>query len=478
MRNFNDIVNSYSAPRRYVLAFLLILLALALRFTIAPVEYGIPYVTFYPAIVLIFYICGNGPGIFSILLSATVSFYIFFFPYFTWSVTPESGRSSIAYLVSACIIGYIVSRSRHFYNLSLRHKQEIADIHLAQSKDSLKLALDAARFGTWRRYLQSGRIILSDVTAQIFGLSPDTVVDVETFRKLLHPDDVQRVSEAAAKSIQDHTHYTAEYRVIWPDGSVHWVSSHGRTHYLPDGTAEYLFGIFQDITERKQMEQSLRELNTNLEAKARERAEELYKVNLKLNDTLTKTISAMAITMEMRDPYTAGHEFRVAALSDAIGRVLGWSEDRLQPMHLAAMVHDMGKISIPAEILTKPTKLSGAEFAIIKEHPETAYNILKDIPFGSPVAEMVRQHHEKLDGSGYPLGITAEKILPESRVLAVADIVEAMSSDRPYRAAIGIEQALAEIERLAEVGKLDPEVVRACCTLFREQGYIIPAPHY
>jgi len=147
-------------------------------------------------------------------------------------------------------------------------------------------------------------------------------------------------------------------------------------------------------------------------------------------------------------------------------------------MRLAAMVHDMGKITIPVEILTKPTRLSAAEFDIIKEHPETAYNILKDIPFAWPVADMVRQHHEKLDGSGYPLGITAEKILPESRVLAIADIVEALSSARPYRPARGIEAALDEIEKLAAAGKLDAEVVRVCCSLFREHGYTLPGPHY
>ncbi len=209
-----------------------------------------------------------------------------------------------------------------------------------------------------------------------------------------------------------------------------------------------------------------------------QKREQLQKAQEQITDTLTKTIGAMARTMELRDPYTAGHESRVAALANAIGNALGWDDSRLQPMHLAAMVHDMGKITIPIEILTKPTRLSIAEYDIIKEHPETAYTILKDIPFSWPIADIVRQHHEKLDGSGYPLGLTAEKILPESRVLAIADIVEALSSARPYRPARGIEAALDEIEKLAAAGKLDPDIVRVCCDLFRRQGYTIPSPHY
>jgi HD-GYP domain-containing protein (c-di-GMP phosphodiesterase class II) len=135
---------------------------------------------------------------------------------------------------------------------------------------------------------------------------------------------------------------------------------------------------------------------------------------------------------------------------------------------MAAMVHDIGKISIPAEILTKPTRLSKGEWALIHEHPETGYTILKDIPFTWPIADIVRQHHEKLDGSGYPFGLKGDAILPEAKVLAVADMVEAMAADRPYRATLGLEFALAEIKRLAGT-TLDAEVVRVCTALFREK---------
>jgi PAS domain S-box-containing protein len=192
-----------------------------------------------------------------------------------------------------------------------------------------------------------------------------------------------------------------------------------------------------------------------------------------LTDVLAATVGAMVTAMEARDPYTAGHESRVADICVAIGREMGWDEGRLLGMRLGAMVHDVGKISIPAQILTKPSRLGPAEFAIVKEHPETGHNILKGIPFTWPIADMVRQHHEKLDGSGYPLGIKGDEILLESRVLGVADMVEAMASDRPYRRARGLEFALHQIE--SEAGTLlDPEVVRICAALFREKRLVVP----
>ena len=187
---------------------------------------------------------------------------------------------------------------------------------------------------------------------------------------------------------------------------------------------------------------------------------------------LTEALSAMVMpivaAMEMRDPYTAGHQSRVAEMAVAIGREMGWPEERLHALHVAAQIHDVGKISIPTEILTKPTPLSSGEWALIHEHPETGHTILKDIPFTWPIAEIVRQHHERLDGSGYPQGLKGDAILPDARVLAVADVVEAMASYRPYRLAIPLEIVLQEIESTAGT-LLDPEVVRVCAALLREK---------
>ncbi len=198
---------------------------------------------------------------------------------------------------------------------------------------------------------------------------------------------------------------------------------------------------------------------------------------MKIETQLTEALSAMVVpivmAMEMRDPFTAGHENRVADIAVAIGRELYWSETRLQGLRVASIVHDIGKITIPSEILNKPGKLSPAERAVINEHPGTAYAILKDIPFAWPIAEIVRQHHEKLDGSGYPLGLKGGAILPEAKVLAVADILEAMATDRPYRPAIEMKHVLEFLESQAGT-LLDAEVVRVCVSLFREKRLVIP----
>jgi response regulator RpfG family c-di-GMP phosphodiesterase len=187
-----------------------------------------------------------------------------------------------------------------------------------------------------------------------------------------------------------------------------------------------------------------------------------------LTEALSASVAAIVTAMEMRDPYTAGHESRVADIAYAIGKEKGWSEDHLQGLRIAAMVHDIGKIAIPIEILTKPTKLDQAEYKLIKRHPEAGYAILRDIPFTWPVADIVRQHHEKLDGSGYPQGLKESAILPEARILAVADIVEAMASNRPYRQAIDIAAVLEEVESMAGT-LLDADAVRICAALFREK---------
>jgi putative nucleotidyltransferase with HDIG domain len=200
---------------------------------------------------------------------------------------------------------------------------------------------------------------------------------------------------------------------------------------------------------------------------------DLAKAQKQLAEALSAAVTAIVTAMEMRDPYTAGHESRVAEIACAIAKEMGFGEHQLHGLRMAAMVHDIGKISIPSEILTKPGKLSKEEYDLIKTHPEAGYSILRDIPFTWPVAEIVRQHHEKLDGSGYPYGLKVDAILPEAKILAVADIVEAMASDRPYRPKLGLEVALAEIKALSGT-LLDADVVRVCTDLFREKRLVLP----
>lgn len=194
---------------------------------------------------------------------------------------------------------------------------------------------------------------------------------------------------------------------------------------------------------------------------------------MKFSNGLESIIYAITKAMEERDPYTAGHESRVSHLAVAIANEMNLESKYVAGLKMAALVHDIGKIAVPLEILVKPSRLSYLEFEMIKLHSEKGYNILKDIPFEFPIAEIVYQHHEKLDGSGYPLGLKENEILLESKILTVADIVESMASHRPYRPALGIEKALEEIQKLS--GKqLDSSVVNACVNLFHVKNYELP----
>jgi HD-GYP domain-containing protein (c-di-GMP phosphodiesterase class II) len=193
----------------------------------------------------------------------------------------------------------------------------------------------------------------------------------------------------------------------------------------------------------------------------------------KIKRNLEDTIQAIVAVVEMRDPYTAGHEKRVAALAAAIGHELGWPETRVDGLHVAGSIHDVGKIGIPTEILTKPGALGPVETDLVKVHAQAGYQILRGIDFPWPIAVTVLQHHERLDGSGYPSGLKGDEILMEAKILAVADVVESIASHRPYRPAKGLEAALKEI--VAHCDSLyDPHVVNACVTLFRDQHFVFP----
>lgn len=224
-----------------------------------------------------------------------------------------------------------------------------------------------------------------------------------------------------------------------------------RKEILWDGQKQFQ-AIYQDITEQKKMEEKLEETLGSL------------------RNALGGIIQVLSATTENRDPYTAGHQRRVSDLARAIGQEMELAADRVEGLRLAGSIHDIGKISIPAEILSKPTRLTDIEFKLIQSHSQIGYDILRDIDFAWPLAEMVLQHHERLNGSGYPRRMKGEDLLLESRILAVSDVVEAMATHRPYRPALGIEVALGEIEKNKGV-LYDPQVVSACLTLFRDKGF-------
>ncbi len=238
------------------------------------------------------------------------------------------------------------------------------------------------------------------------------------------------------------------------------------------GAVDYVTKPYQrdELLARVRTHLELNRLRNHLEDLVEERTGELIESQKKLRTSLLDSITALAAIVEMRDPYTAGHQGRVARLAVAIARELQLPDEQVEGIHLASVVHDVGKIRVPAEILNKPGKLTSLEFDLIKEHAQNGYEILKTIDFPWPIAQIVLQHHERLDGSGYPQALMGDQILLEARIMVVADVVESMLSHRPYRPALGVDAALKEIT--AHKGSLfDPAVVEACLRLFRERGF-------
>jgi putative two-component system response regulator len=246
---------------------------------------------------------------------------------------------------------------------------------------------------------------------------------------------------------------------------------------LDEKVKGFQLGAVDFITKPFQREELLARVRTKLETQVSERTAQLSNLTEKLKKSLEKQhksmegiIQTIALTVETRDPYTAGHQRRVASLSQAIAQEMGFSKKKIEGVHLAGIIHDLGKIHIPSEILSKPSGLSDIEFSLIKVHSEVGYGTLKDIDFPWPIARIVLQHHERINGSGYPFGLIDKEILTEAKVLMVADAIEAIASHRPYRPSLGIEAALEEIFRNKGI-LYDPEVVNVCFKLFREKGF-------
>lgn len=236
------------------------------------------------------------------------------------------------------------------------------------------------------------------------------------------------------------------------DGAKIWVSINARAVRNGNNTISYFEGFHQDITQRKRAE------------------EDLKKSVESLKRTLDGTVDALSTTLEMRDPYTAGHQKRVALIACKIAEEMGLSKDQIEGIKVMGFLHDIGKIVVPAEILSKPGKINEYEFHIIKAHSQVGYDILKGIELPWPVAIATIQHHERLDGSGYPQGLKGDQIILEARILAVADVLEAMASHRPYRPALGLDKALDEISQKKGIF-YDPDVVDACLRLFVDKGF-------
>jgi PAS domain S-box-containing protein len=267
--------------------------------------------------------------------------------------------------------------------------------------------------------------------------------------ELVHPDDSARVRAAYQRVLRaESQHVAVEFRMRHKDGSWRIVEGIGSGALDMEGEKVAVVNL-HDVTERRRGDQ-------------------------RLLKSMEGAIAAIAAAAELRDPYTAGHERRVADLAAAIGREMGLQDERVHGLHLAGVVHDIGTINVPAEILVKPSRLTQLETAMVRTHCQAGHDVLKNLDFPWPIARIVLQHHEHYDGSGYPLGLKGEEILLEARIISVADAVEAMVSHRPYRPAVALDAALSEIV-MSRGTRFDARVVDACLKLFREKNYALPA---
>ena len=286
---------------------------------------------------------------------------------------------------------------------------------------------------------------------ELFGYSLKEIKGKNINSGIIHPPDKIKEGKDIDNKAISKGYVNFETIRKKKDGTLFPVSMSG-SPVIVDGKPRGIIGMFLDITEGKKNEEQLKE---GFE---------------KLQKTIEDSIQAISLVTEARDAYTAGHQRRVSSLAVAIVKEMGFPQDKVEGIKIAALIHDVGKINLPAEILSKPGRLSEIEFNLIKNHSQIGYDILKKIDFLWPIAEIVLQHHERLNGSGYPGGLKGDEILLEAKIICVADVVEAMSSHRPYRPALGIEKALEEITQNRGI-LYDPEVVDICFKLFKEKGF-------
>jgi len=346
----------------------------------------------------------------------------------------------------------------------LRAQKELAD-----EAERLHLALEAGCQGLYDFDVKSGAVSVNPEYATMLGFEPGRLqVTQGSWLKSLHPDDVEPVKQRLADYLEGKTpEYRAEFRQRTSDGGWQWILSRGRiVERDAHGEPTRMLGTHTDITERKMSERELAQHRGNLEMLLEERAHDLDL----LNRSLESVIDVLGSVVEIRDPYTAGHQRRVSELATSIARELGMSEHDIEDLRVAGLMHDVGKIAVPTEILSKPGRLTPAEFSLIRQHPEVGYRLTSSAFPEGPIAEVVWQHHERCDGSGYPRGLSGDEMLLGAKVIMVADVVEAMSSNRPYRPEIGVDAALTEIERGAG-SVYDADVAAACLRLFRDEAF-------
>ena len=320
---------------------------------------------------------------------------------------------------------------------------------LRTSEEKYRNIFENAVMGMYQVTPGGRYLSVNPVLARIHGYgSPEEMM--QSITDIAHQLYVDPGRRAQLGRLMEEDGFVKDFEIIMrrKDGSLHWVSNTARAIRGADGTILYYEGTIEDITSRKLASEELKQLRK----------------------TLDGTLQALSMAVEARDPGTSGHQRRVARLAGVIAREMGLPDDAVEGIETGGIIHDIGKVAVPAEILSKPGRLSDMEHDFVKVHARSGYDLLKDAGLPYPLAEIVLQHHERLDGSGYPQGLKGHEILLEARILAVADVVEAMLSPRPYRPACGLDAALEEIRKGKRV-LYDTEAVDACLKLFRKKGF-------
>jgi len=296
--------------------------------------------------------------------------------------------------------------------------------------------------------LNGNCIYANEDACRSYGYEKEELLRIN-FYELNAPDFIN-TAEVKIKELIENGQLTFESVHIRKDNSSMPVEVKSRL--IESSGRKLILSVILDITERKRTEEELRQTSARLQR------------------AIEGTINAVALTTEFRDPYTAGHQHRVAKLACVIARELGLPEGQIEGIRVAGTLHDIGKIYVPAEILSRPGHLRKNEINLVKDHAQVGYDLLSTIEFPWPVARIVLQHHERMNGSGYPFGVSDDEILLEAQIMSVADVVEAMASHRPYRPALSIEEALLEISQQKGV-LYSSEVVDACIKVFTKKGF-------
>jgi PAS domain S-box-containing protein/putative nucleotidyltransferase with HDIG domain len=330
-----------------------------------------------------------------------------------------------------------------------------AEEALRKSEQQLRLVTDHITDVVWSMDLEGNFTFVTPSSERIIGYTVEEMLSLN-FSQIIAPESHKMAMDLISKrmSVEKREPMILEMEQVCKDGSKKWCEVTAIFLEDQNNRPTGIIGVTRDIAKRKQAEQALQ------------------RSYHKLRETLITTVNTLASAVEMRDPYTAGHQRRVTILACAIAEEMGLTEEQFDGLRLAGLIHDIGKITVPIEILNKPGRISENEFNIIKTHPQAGYNLLREIEFPWPVAQIVLQHHERLDGSGYPQGLKDGKIMLEAKILGVADVVEAMASHRPYRPALGIEVALEEITKNRGI-LYDHEVADICQRVFIEKGFKI-----